>query len=226
VGELFEHIPQYTYHSEPAFQALNTFDYRQPVACKVPRPAPEQACSPGLPFEVKEFLAVFPAPRVLFWQVRHPLDAICSLRPGIQNNWGHHPRPHDWETWRHQPLLIQCAHHWNYLNTVGYQQIKDLVIVNTFEAMIDNPFEMAVRMCQMAGIDTSTCEADITDWAARVQNENTAQFVEAKCSQYYSRPDHVKKVERWKENLSDEEVQAILPLIQEGAANFGYALPS
>ena len=170
-GELFEHLSDYTYYSEPDYYKLSTFDYTKPVAIKVPRPAENQLPSPGLPFVLEEFLEVFPEPRIIFWQVRHPLDTICSLRVGISKNWGHHPRPPDWQDWLDRPLLEQCAHHWDYLNSVGYHQIQDIAHINRFEEMILQPLQTAQQICQLAGIDIEKNDTAIRSWAKRVQNE-------------------------------------------------------
>ena len=52
-----------------------------------------------------------------------------------------------------------------------------------------------------------------------------AKFVEARISRAQSRPDHSVRVGRWKENLSDEDLRAVLPMIAETARRFGYELP-
>ena len=85
-GELFESLRSYLgrYHFEPAFDQLHTIDFKSgSVAIKVPKVTTGHRMTPGLPFLLEDLLAIVPEPRVIFWQVRHPLDTICSLRPGI-----------------------------------------------------------------------------------------------------------------------------------------------
>lgn len=225
-GELFQHIAGYTYHSEPAFSVLREIDYGSPVAIKVPRPEQGAAVSPGLPFLVDDLLGVVPEPRTLFWQVRHPLDTICSLKVGISQDWGHHPRPPDWRDWQSKPLHLQCAHHWVHINTVGYGSVEHLVSVNRFEDMIRDPVGCAVRTCRFIDLDPAECSEELNVWARRVQDENNEDFDEAECSKPYSRPDHEKKVERWRENLTSAEISELVPLVHEAAAQFGYDLDS
>ncbi len=225
-GEFFQHLPMYTYYSEPPFSNLKDFDYSNPIAFKVPTPSDQQGSSFGLPFRMEQLWEVLPEPRVIFWQVRHPLDAICSLRVGIAKDWGHHPRPHDWQQWLEKPLLQRCAHHWNYINTRGYDQLKDVAVVNRFEEMILATEQAAHRICESASIDFSQYESFLRPWIDRVQDENNDRFIEAETSRSYSRPDHQKKVGRWEENLTEDEIASILPLIREGARNFGYVLPA
>ena len=224
-GEFFDHLSNYTYYSEPLFSALEGINYSQPVAIKVPAQDNENDFFDGLSFDLDKFLQIFPEDHLLFWQVRHPLDAISSLRIGIDDNWGHHPRPKDWKSRLSQPLLEKCAYHWNFINTNGYQQVRDRVVINTFEEMILDPLATARKLCQLANINFEKNQSAIMEWVNRIQNENNEKFVEAECSKPYSRKDHSKKVGRWQENLAEADVAAILPYIGQGAKNFDYQLP-
>lgn len=109
-GELFDHLSGYTYYSEPDFDSIIETPFDQPVAIKVPRESSRLESTTGLSFPLGLMLDTIPEPRMIYWQVRHPLDAIASLRTGISKNWGHHPRPPDWQDWQHRPLVDQCAH--------------------------------------------------------------------------------------------------------------------
>ena len=223
-GEMFEHLEGFTYHSEPPFGSLQAFDWSRPVAIKVPRPDDGQPVSPGLPFLADELLEAVPRPRRIFWLVRHPLDAICSLRIGIGRNWGHHPRPPDWKDWLSRPLLERCAHHWAHINSCGYSKVRNLVTVIRFEDMVLEPLAFARRACRSVGLDPDTHQDALGGWAKRVQNTDNADFDEAECSKPYSRPDHSTRVGRWRENLTDREVSDVIPLVSEAAATFGYEL--
>ena len=223
-GELFAGLPGYSYHSEPPFEDLTGYDYGAPVAIKVPKPGPGRDSSPGLPFLVADLRAVVPEPLELFWLVRHPLDAICSLRVGIAQNWGHHPRPPDWESWLPRPLLRRCAHHWVHINTLGYDQVRDMARLHRFEDMIGNPLDFAQGICVQVGLDPEPCGPALRAWARRVQDEDNDDFQEAECSKPYSRPDHARKVGRWRENLSAAEIAELVPVVAEAAARFGYRL--
>ena len=225
-GEFFDHLPHYTYYSEPLFSALKTIDYSSPIAIKVPVQDDEDAFFDGLSFDLEKFDKIFPEDHLLFWQVRHPLDAISSLRVGIENNWGHHPRPHDWKARLSQPLVEKCAYHWNFINTRGYDQVSDRVRINTFEEMVLTPLDTAKKLCGLANINFDQYQSPVMEWVGRVQDENNEKFREAECSKPYSRKDHSKKVGRWKENLSKTDVERILPLVGQGAKNFNYPLPS
>ncbi len=224
-GELFESVPGYTYHSEPEFGHLAELSFQTPVAVKVPKESEGYPATPGLSFPLDVMLSVIPKPCKIYWQVRHPLDAIASLRPGISNNWGHHPRPPDWQDWVDRPLVEQCAHHWNYINTIGFQQVKHLVAICRFESMINDPASFAHNICRDIGCDPDECTASLQAWADRVQDTNNDKFVEARTSRRYSRLDHKNRIGRWRENLNAEDLSQIVPIVREAASAFGYELP-
>ena len=223
-GELFEHLGPYAYWSEPKYGRLWQLDWSEPQAVKVPAEDPEFASTPGLSFPLEHLLENLPEPRRFYWQVRHPLDAICSLRPGIANNWGHHPKPPDWREWLDRPLLERCAHHWNYLNTAGYRAVREIARPTRFEDFIQDPRGFAEGICRDVGLAPEDHADALDAWANRVQNTNNEKFVEAKTSRNYSRPDHRTRIDRWKENLTREAVDRLTPMVADAARVFGYEL--
>jgi len=223
-GEFFQQLSCYTYFSEPPYADLKHYDYSQPIAIKVPTTSEHFPPTAGLSFPLEDLFSTIPKPLKIFWQVRHPLDAICSLKVGIANNWGHHPRPLDWKDWLEQPLILKCAHHWNYLNTVGYERVADIVTISTFEAAILDSEKFAKNVCELVNVNLELEAESIQNWCNRVQNTNNEKFVEAMTSRAYSRNDHQVKVGRWKENMTLEERVLVLPIIQDTAKKFGYFL--
>ena len=199
------------------------FDFSTPIAVKVPRKSEGFSPTTGLSFPLKVLLERVPN-ITIFWQVRHPLDTICSLKVGISKNWGHHPQPPDWQDWLTEPLIKRCAHHWNYLNTVGFDQVKKLATITKFESMIYDAAGFAKQVSQIIGLDTTKYQAAIDGWAKRVQNSNNKDFNEAKTSQAYSTNDHKVKVGRWKENMTETEKDLISPMIEATSTTFGYSL--
>jgi hypothetical protein len=220
-GELFEALPGYEYQSEPSFDAVMAADFRRPRAFKVPRESKAFPARPGLSFPLDVFLMRAPD-AAIFWIVRHPLDAVCSLRVGIARNWGHHPRPPDWRDWLEAPLLEQCSRHWAFVNSEGYRQVRDRCEVVKFEDMIADPESFAISVCQIVGLDPASAKNELKTWAARVQDSNNEAFVEARTSRPYSRADHERRVGRWRENLTDEDIATVWACVAPVAEQFGY----
>ncbi|SDL80759.1 Sulfotransferase domain-containing protein [Catalinimonas alkaloidigena] len=223
-GELFEHLPYYTYHSEPFVDQVPHLDFQTPQAIKVPRTHATYPASPGLSFPIEALDALVPPPQQLYWQVRHPLDAICSLRVGIAQKWGHHPKPPDWQAWLARPLLERCAYHWHYINSEGYARVADRAKIMRFEAMIADPLAFASEVCRDVGLRADAHLEALEAWAQRVQNTNNHRFVEAQTSRPYSRNDHHVKVGRWQENLTAEEIAQVRPLVEATAHRLGYVI--
>lgn len=225
-GELFGSLPGVTYVSEPRLGELPPVAPGELLAVKVPRVDQHDPPPAGLPAAPAAMYRAMPEPLVVFWQVRHPLDAICSLRVGIAQDWGHHPRPPDWRDWLHRPLVEQCAHHWAVINGAGYELVRDVAVINTFEDMIRDPRATAGSAVRSIGVDPATVAAELTTWSRRVQDTDNEDFVEAITSRRHSRADHSHRVGRWRENLTADEVAAVLPIVAPAARRFGYQLPS
>lgn len=224
-GELFDGLDRYIYQSEPAFEAVLAADYSTPQAFKVPRESDLHPARPGLSFPLDRFLEAAPRAR-LFWIVRNPLDAVCSLRVGIAKQWGHHPRPPDWRDWLAEPLIARCAHHWEFLNRAGYAQVEQYATLVRFENMIADPVQFSAAICRTLGVDSDVNAPHLARWAKRVQNSNNKDFVEARTSRSYSRPDHKVRVDRRRQNLTDEEAADIWDIVGATALTLGYVSPA
>jgi hypothetical protein len=222
-GELFGAFPRFEYLEEPFVDDIPT----QPgcaIAVKVPRLSDGVSAPPGCALP-DDLLARIPVqPRTIFWQVRHPYDAVCSLRAGVADGWSHHPRPPDWQEWRTRPVIERCAHHWATINTLGYRQVADVAIVSFFEEMIHDPLAVARRTASAVGLGGTDVDESIVVWADRVRDENDDRFVEARMSRRWSRPDHVRRVGRWREDLTPDECDRIRPIVADAASTFDYAL--
>jgi hypothetical protein len=186
-GELFQGLATYQYRSEPDFvDMLATFG--QSRAAKVPIESGNFSADPGLSFPLNILLSEHPSTKI-FWIVRHPFDAVCSLRIGIGNGWCHHPRPPDWETWLDRSLVERCAHHWAYINSYGYESVRDCATLVRYEDLVRSPLEFAEDVCVKVGLSPSDHIRTLKVWADRVQNTNNKQFVEALTSRTHSLED-------------------------------------
>jgi len=104
----------------------------------------------------------------------------------------------------------------------GFAQVEAEATIVRFEDMIEAPLAFARGVCDELGLDAGAEQATLEQWAARVQNTNNAAFVEAWTSRGYSRPEHAVRVERWRENLTPEDVDLVWPIVARPAARFGY----
>lgn len=93
-----------------------------------------------------------------------------------------------------------------------------------FEAMVRSPWQFANTICREIGLDIEAHEPALAEWANRLQNTNNEHFVEAKTSRNYSRADHQKRIDRWKENLTDKQINSVTGILRKTARKFGYSL--
>jgi hypothetical protein len=226
-GELFERLPGYRYYFEPHFEAWPEMDFaRFSIAIKIPK-AMGMPTTPGLPFDLDALLARVPKPRAVFWQVRHPLDSVCSLRPGIEANWAHNPRPPEWQALLTRPWYERCARHWAYINSAGYDAVRrlpDFALVNRYEDMVKDPEKTARNVCAQLQLSGTEVEHAAAEWAKHISNRKAADSYEAKGQGHWSRTDHTVRIERWKQNLTAYEVKQVLSMVSKTATTFGYNL--
>ncbi len=225
-GELFEHFPPYRYYFEPNFEHLREIDFSAgPIVVKVPKLSLGSRMTPGLPILLDDLLKVVPSPKVIFWHVRHPLDAICSLQPGLSDNWSHNPRPPDWEQWMNRPLIERCARHWQFINTEGYAAVRDIAAVTHYERLVETPKPFALQVCARIDYPVEERVSGLLSWAATVSSVKSPESYEAKHQLRWSRQDHTKRIERWRENLSPVDILTLRPMLEAAGRQFGYEWP-
>jgi len=229
LGEFFECLPGYSFLFEPQLvprayrAAIDTC--QPPIAIKRPKTAPEHAatCTPGLAFDWPQLRASLPEPLTIIWIVRHPFDTICSLRPGILNQWNHSPRPPGWQELQQHPWEIQCANHWANINGVGFAALYEQVHVIKYENLVANPGAMAEVLCQWIGCPLPPPPEAMT-WAASVGNRKGSGAYEAKRQDRWSETNHQVRVGRHWENLTPGQRELVHPIVSAVASNFGYEL--
>lgn len=226
LGELFEHIPGYDYMFEPQFSELKNAKPAKgkALAVKVPK-GDEDKRTPGLAFNIDEILSLIPNNKFIFI-VRHPLDAICSLKPGISENWSHNPKPpkHE-ELQANLPIEEQCAHHWNYINSVGYTELAkrvENVLIVRYEDLVAKPHKTAEKILEHIGVHPHEISKELEDYTSKVQNK-TKKSYHAKHQSHWYRDDHKKRVAHWKKDLSKDEAKRAWNIVGDTAMEFGYS---
>ena len=79
-------------------------------------------------------------------------------------------------------------------------------------------------MCVQLEIDPELHDLELKSWNRRVQNNNNEGVIEALTSRPYATQDHRNKINCWKENLTKENLEEIVPMVRQTAAQFGYVL--
>ncbi|MCA9349297.1 sulfotransferase domain-containing protein [Candidatus Saccharibacteria bacterium] len=145
-GELFESNYFFDYMFEPSVNDVlqNKPGICRRTAAKVPKSSGKDN-SPGLSINLEEFHKKTKADYKYIFIVRHPLDTICSLKPGIAENWSHNPKPPNYRYLQKNKSLAECcAFHWDHINRAGLDSMlsiagKDNVLIVKYEEFVNNP---------------------------------------------------------------------------------------
>jgi len=223
---LFKAVPQYDHRLEPAMSDLWTlpFDSR-PVAVNVPTDGRARSArfTPGLPFDLEELLDAVPPPRALLWVVRHPLDTICALRPGIAADWAHDPRPNDYGRWLDRSLVERCARHWANVNGAGHDRVGAVAEVVRYEDLVFRPVETASRVLRHAGFDRRSATGTAEAWAGRVANHEGYAAGDAR-QQHRLSSGNRQCVGRWQTELGRGDVERARPVLGTVPDRYGYEI--
>lgn len=226
IGELFEHVPGFVYLFEPQvdeFESAFKCGICSRIAAKVPKCPPP--LTPGLACDFDRVLEIMGGESRFIWVVRNPLDAICSLKPGIEADWSHNPKPPNWGDLIGSPWFIRAAHHWNYINSVGFSSCAarcDPMVV-TYERFVrftNQTVSSVLRHVNAPELDGKS-SAMIQRYIDSV-SDSTLDSYHAKFQVHWFVPDHDKRIGRYRHNLTDKEIQECLTIVGDTAQRFGY----
>jgi hypothetical protein len=229
LGEFFEKFPGYHYQFEPHLDSNNysatISTFPSPFALKRPKLSHDATSdrTHGLAFHWPTLFAALPTYHIVIWIVRHPLDTVCSLRPGILNEWNHSPRPPNWQELRKLPWEEQCATHWAYINGRGFNAVNHVAKIIRYENMVGDSIGTARQLCDWIGW-TDTIPKEIIEWAKSIGNKKGETQYEAKLQTRWSENNHLRRVGRHRENLNDEQRARIRSILQTEASLFNYDL--
>lgn len=214
LGELFEHINGWQFYLEPTVARVKLLKHQR-WNWAVKNPIGEQPWTPGLPCDLDDLLASVPDPQIVFI-IRHPLDTICSLRPGMTAGWEHGPIPPD----APKDPLERSAAVWEWVNHDGYDNIcqRQEPYVIRFEDLVRAPQLQTVRLINHLGIEITAVQ--LAEYASLIE-DRTGGY-EAKHQDRYVTDDHTHRIGRWVLQLEPEEVARCWDLVGPTAKRFGY----
>lgn len=152
------------------------------------------------------------------WVVRHPLDAIASLRPIMKRRWAAWPPPPT--GWVAKDWMGRAALLWLHQNDTGYQTALDTrgaPVLVRLEDVIADPSAQAARI--LAHLDWPHART-VDVWVARVSDDPTRS--PAAHQDFWYRP-HDHRVGRWDEELTDTQADDLWGLVADVASSrYGY----
>ena len=222
LGELFEYLPEFNYLFELFLDKIVENLNNKRVCIKVPKGG--KTLTKGLACDMNELLNILGKDIKIIWIVRNPLDTICSLKPGIEDNWSHNPKPPNYQKLLNQPWHIKCAYHWNYINSVGFKIASNYgpFLIVKYEDLITKPQRTISQILDF--IKSKDHKIDILPYIAKLQNK-TSDSYHAKYQTHWFRNDHRTRINRYKENMTEKEISETYGIIKETSSNFGYSKP-
>lgn len=217
MGELFQHLPGWKYRYE-GNSDLKALDSTEPLVWKNPKQSNKV---PGLTVNPVELEALKRVPKVI-WVVRHPLDAVLSLKTPIANGWNVLPRPHGWRGMTGTQLEL-AARQWLWVNDTGWYNLLDSnleVCLVHYENMIARPGMVAWSLMEFLGAEADTTGA-IAEWAATVTDDPSEHQAE---NQDVWRGSNTRRVGRWMDEMNEEIVDLVWGMCEETAQGFGYLM--
>lgn len=218
MGELFEHVEDFDYYFEPSIEWLTRGQDRW--AAKNPvdfaggnQDAAIQRRTPGLPCRLEDLESL--DVRHFLWIVRHPLDNIASLLPGLTTGWNHSPQPPEWEQIE-QPL-DRAISLWNWMNGVGFSHVAEFASVVAYEDLIANPEDTVRSVLSIVGAEPSP---SMGRYLRRIGDDATGY--QAKHQVRWMTTDHAQRVGRWRETLAPEDAKKAWDQVAQVAHEFGY----
>lgn len=233
LGEFFGFLPQFNYYFEPGMDWLRQtkrqferfrFAMKNPVdLCGGDRAAAVASRTPGLACRADELLELIPNLTAV-WIVRHPLDAIVSAVPGLTDGWQHHPEPPSWRELLYETPHMRAAHMWKWINSEGWRNANRLFDVElvSYRDFVLSPRPVVQRiLTHVGGVEDVDDYIDV--YASRVTNE--AGVHEAKYQDRWS-GQRINHIGRWRESLTDAQVDLLWPVVADVAEEFGYTRES
>lgn len=223
LGELFEHLPLFEYYFEPHLEDLDNeiLKGQQNIAIKVPKGG--GVLTSGLACNMDKLINLIGDDYKLLWIVRNPLDTICSLKAGIESNWAHNPKPPNYLEMMNYSWYIKSAFHWKFINEKGLKSLQNYGIVQIvkYESLVTNSENVVTNILKFLGLEKNNFHLD--DYIRNI-SDNVDGSYHAKKQVYWFRDDHTKRVNRYKENLNQQEIEEIKEVLNNIPEIFGYYL--
>lgn len=161
--------------------------------------------------------AIFPEAKIVHI-VRDGRDVTCSLRPGLSDGWNH-LKPPNWKKYAGQPLIERCAKTWRDVISIALDDLAEVSHIQVkYETLITDAASVISRLSDYLDLRATD---SMNDFAGKIQ-DTTAQSYQARNQRAWFRPDHRKRIGRWKENLSPAEKLRVSEILGPTLGRLGY----
>lgn len=230
LGELFEVIPDFNYYFEPGMPSIRArplsggerWAFKNPVdLMDGDREKAIEHRSRGLTCNLEELISLV-KPVKFIWIVRHPLDTVCSLIPGLSDGWNHAPEPPIWEPLMRLTPVERAAHQWRWVNEAGFASLEPFKpLIVHYEDLVGDTVPTVEDILDFVNAEPD--EFSLARYVRQVSNKpGLLGGYEAKHQDRWVRGKHETHIGRWKSELSNDEILRALTIVNDIAMEFGY----
>ena len=172
-----------------------------------------------IPFVLKLF------PNAIFINlIRDGRDVTCSLVKGNEGKAWMHLKPEGWRIWqRHSNNIIRCAWMWDkIINTIENHK-KLIPEGNYIEVKYEDLVHDVKRTINDLFINLNLpVESHQLTLYQKISNDHTSTKLTNTSSDDWTTKNHKKRVQRYKENLTNEELQQVEFILGKTNKKLGY----
>lgn len=163
--------------------------------------------------------SIFPEAKIIHI-VRDGRDVSCSLKNGLCGKTWAHVKPPRWqEIEKSYEGMIRCA--WAYRDTMEIA-IKDLTTIShlkvRYEDLLADPAKVAARIMRYLELPL---HENVVKFCSKIQDEMSGSYIAKHQTRWYTQ-DHLNRIGRWKENMTEEEQKDVETILDPVLKYFGY----
>lgn len=150
--------------------------------------------------------------------VRDGRDVACSLRPGLSEGWNH-LKPPNWQHLATLPLIERCAAAWRDVMAIALDDLAGVPHLEVrYEELVTSPAGVSSALREYLDLPPSP-EMDAFEQHIQDKTENSYH---ARIQNHWYRPDHRRRIGRWRENLTAEEQKTVHDIQEPILRKLGY----
>lgn len=154
--------------------------------------------------------------------VRDGRDVTCSLMSGMEGRLWEHQKPSGWQKWLMEETHKKCAWTWNETikivkNDLAFISREDFFEIR-YEDLLANPEKTIKVLFKEYEIPFEKHQEELCH---KIQNKMENSY-QTKISDKWLRDDHSKRIGRYKENLSEEQLRDVENILSETNSLFHY----